>query len=65
MFELAGDISDRLSQESVLLELQKNGKISYLDFIWSDEREWTDVNQTKKWLKMHKNRIASSVWGMK
>lgn len=65
MIDLSKEMAEDMNQESVLLELQENGQVIYLDYIEPKKRNWSPLDDTKKWLNENKIRIEPSVWRMK
>lgn len=65
MFDLSATLAEELSQESILLELQEDGHVTYLDYIDSDRKHIAEIDDTRSWLNENKHCIQQSVWRMK
>lgn len=65
MMDLSQTLAEDMNQESILLELQEDGQVVYLDYIEPNKKDWTDLDEIKAWLVENKNRVEPSVWRMK
>ncbi len=65
MFELAQMLAENLHQESVLIEVQRQGGISQYEYIEANQQFWVPVSETKKFLNENKDLVLDEYWRMK